>query len=108
MSVEPVQDRLWYPSPPPSEDWETEAGQKWEYEGIVSEEVDGYRMTRYDNADTYRLMVLVVNGCASQPCSYEVSPAARYSERSCWTHPDQGEMARVAPQGCREDEHDLA
>ena len=50
MPAEPVQDthRLWHPSPPPQEDWEAEAGErKWEYEGIVNEEVDGYGMTRY-------------------------------------------------------------
>lgn len=39
---------LWNPSPPPPEDWEAEAAeQKWEYEGIVNEEIDVYGMTRY-------------------------------------------------------------
>ena len=51
MPVEPqaVQNapHLWRPSPPPKEDWEAEAGeQKWEYEGIVNEEVDVYGTTR--------------------------------------------------------------
>ena len=114
MPVEPqaVQNapHLWRPSPPPKEDWEAEAGeQKWEYEGIVNEEVDVYGTTRcacivpsqgYYGDERMRFAIVQLRG--------KLGTVSQLTSHASESRHSPGKMAQLASKGCCKDEYNLA